>query len=143
MIHIVICDNKDNELQKLINKERTILLRGNNTRRIPNSRIFVNDELYFVEKGSNTAYYHADVLNADSYRGLTEIELDRIFNKLKDKLNLSIEEEIKWKKKCLCIIEFDSFKKIDGINIPKYSPVTDWIMVKDLNELGENYGCKK
>ena len=135
MIHIVICDNKTKELDKIINKERTILLRGSNTRRIPNSRIFVNDELYFVEKGKNKSFYHAVVTNADSYRGLTEVEIDRIFNKIKDKLNLEKQEEEKWKKKCLCIIEFNKLENIDGLDIPKYTPLEDWIMVNDLNEL--------
>ena len=137
VIHIVICDNKTKELDKIINKERTILLRGNNTRRIPNSRIFVNDELYFVEKGENISYYHAIVKNAESYRGLTTIEIDRIFSKIEDKLNLSEIEEKKWKKKCLCVIEFDNLEKIDGLNIPHYTPLEDWIMVNSLDELKE------
>ena len=68
VIHIVICDNKTKELDKIINKERTVLLRGNATRRIPNSRIFINDELYFVNKGENKSFYHAVVTNADSYK---------------------------------------------------------------------------
>ena len=135
MIHIVICDNKTKELDKIINKERTILLRGNNSRRIPNSRIFINDELYFVNKGENESHYHAVVTNADSFRDLTTIEIERIIDKNKDKLNLSNSEEEKWKKKCLCIIEFTDLKRIDPIKIPSYSPVTDWIMVHSLDEL--------
>ena len=135
MIHIVICDNKTKELDKIINKERTILLRGSSIRRIPNSRIFVNDELYFVEKGEHKSYYHATVTNADSYRDLTEIEIDRIFNKLNSKLNLTESEEKKWKKKCLCVIEFNNLENINGLNIPNYTPLEDWIMVNDLNEL--------
>ena len=135
MIHIVICDNKTKELDKLINKERTMLLRGNNSRRIPNSRIFINDELYFVNKGELEANYHAIVTNAESYRGLTEIEIDRIINKISNKLSLCEDEIDKWKKKCLCTIEFKDFKKIDSIAIPEYPPVTDWIMVNSLDEL--------
>ena len=50
MIHIVICDNKTKELDKIVDGERKVLLRGSATRRIPNSRIFINDELYFVNK---------------------------------------------------------------------------------------------
>ena len=99
MIHIVICDNKTNELEKIIKGERTMLLRGSSTRRIPNSRIFINDELYFVNKGDNISNYHAVVTNAESYRGLTEIEIDRIFDKISDKLNLCDKEINKWKKK--------------------------------------------
>ena len=135
MIHIVICDNKDKELEKLINKERTMLIRGNATRRIPHSRIFVNDELYFVEKGSNISKYHAKVLNADSLSKLTNEEIENIFVKYKDKLNLSANEEKKWKKKCLCIIEFDSVKEIEELRVPTYTNLEDWIMINDIDEL--------
>lgn len=132
MIHIVICDNKEKELEKLITKERTMLIRGNATRRIPHSRIFINDELYFVNKGENVSKYHAKVLNAESFSRLTKDEIDNIFNKYKDKLNLSLNEEKKWKKKCLCIIEFDSVKEIEEVSIPNYTNLEDWIMVNEL-----------
>lgn len=135
MIHIVICDNKTKELDKIINGERTVLLRGSVTRRIPNSRIFINDELYFVNKGDNKSFYRAVVTNADSYKSLTKTEIDEIFDKYKNKLNLCTIEENKWKKKCLCIIEFKDLEQIDGIDIPEYSSLEDWIMVNSLDEL--------
>lgn len=135
MIHIVICDNKHNELEKIVNGERTILLRGSASRRIPHSRIFINDELYFVEKGSNEALYHAHVTNAESYSKLTSMEIDKIFDTYKDKLNLCEEEINKWKKKCICVIEFDNLENIEPINIGNYTPLEDWIMINDLSEL--------
>lgn len=135
MIHIVICDNKYNELEKIINGERKVLLRGSVSRRIPHSRIFVNDELYFVLKGSNEALYHAHVVNAESYSRLTEIEIDRIFKNYSDRLNLCEQETNKWKKKNLCIIEFDNLESIEPLNIGNYTPLDDWIMVNDLSEL--------
>ncbi len=135
MIHIVICDNKYKELEKIISGERSILLRGSASRRIPHSRIFVNDELYFVEKGSNEALYHAHVTNAESYSKLTSMEIDKIFNDLSNKLNLCDEETNKWKKKCICVIEFDKLENIEPLNIGSYTPLEDWIMVSDLNEL--------
>lgn len=135
MIHVVICDNKDKELEKIINKERTMLVRGSASRRIPHSRIFINDELYFVNKGENISYYHAIVTNADSLQKLTQEEVENIFNENKNKLNLSDKEYNKWKKKCLCIINFNSLEKIDGLKIPNYTPLEDWIMVNTLEEL--------
>lgn len=135
MIHIVICDNKDNELEKIINKERTMLIRGSASRRIPHSRIFINDELYFVNKGENISYYHAVVTDADSLQRLTNDEIEKIFEDNKDKLNLSDKEYTKWKKKCLCLINFDSLEKIDGLDIPNYTNLEDWIMVSSLEEL--------
>lgn len=135
MIHIVICDNKYKELDKIVNGERTILLRGSASRRIPHSRIFINDELYFVEKGSNEAMYHAHVTNAESYSKLTSMEIDKIFDENCDKLNLCDEEINKWKKKCICVIEFDNLESIEPVNIGNYTPLEDWIMVNDLSEL--------
>ena len=135
VIHIVICDNKYKELEKIVNGERTILLRGSASRRIPHSRIFINDELYFVEKGSNVALYHARVTNAESYSKLTSMEIDKIFDTYQDKLNLCDEEINKWKKKCICVIEFDKLESIEPLNIGNYTPLEDWIMVNDLSEL--------
>lgn len=137
MIHIVICDNKYKELEKIINGERTILLRGSASRRIPHSRIFVNDELYFVEKGSHETMYRAHVTNAESYSRLTSMEIDKIFDVYKDNLNLCDEEITKWKKKCICIIEFDKLENIEPINIGNYTPLEDWIMVNNLSELSD------
>ena len=83
----------------------------------------------------NIAYYHAIVKNADSYSKLTNMEIEELFDKYSDKLNLEESEIIKWKKKCLCIIEFDNLESIEGLNIPNYTPLEDWIMVNSLDEL--------
>lgn len=139
MIHIVICDNKENELEKIINEERTILLRGGGSRRIPHSRIYVNDELYFVEKGSNVSSYHAVVSDAINYSKLINSEIDEIYNKYKEKLNLSKKEENKWLKKCMCLIEFSNLEKCEEITIPNYTNLEDWIMVNNLDELNNRH----
>ncbi len=136
MIHIVICDNKDSEYKKIINKERTMLIRGNNKRLIPHSRIFINDELYFVNRGENEAYYHAVVTNADSMSKLTSDEIDKIFSDNEQALNLSEKEIDRWKKKCICLINFDNLEKCQTpLTIPNYTPLEDWIMVSSLDEL--------
>ena len=133
MIHIVICDNK--ELEKIINKKRTMLLRGYSKRRIPHSRIFINDELYFVNKKENISYYHAIVSNAESLQKLNNEDINNIFSKYNDKLDLTNEEKTKWGKKCICLIEFKSLEKIDGINIPKYTSLEDWLMYESLEDI--------
>ena len=135
MIHIVICDNKECELEKIINKERTILLRGGASRRIPHSRIFVNDELYFLEKGSNVCKYHAVVKDSINYSKLINSEINEIYEKYKDKLNLTIKEEKKWLKKCMCLIEFKNLEECDEIVVPNYTNLEDWIMIDSLNNL--------
>jgi len=135
MIHIVICDNKENELEKIINKERTLLLRGGTSRRIPHSRIFINDELYFIKKGQSISKYHAVVKDALNYSKLVNSEINEIYEKYKDKLNLTKKEENKWLKKCMCLIEFNNFEECDELTIPSYTNLEDWIMVNSLDEL--------
>ena len=135
MIHIVICDNKEKELDKIINKERTLLLRGGVSRKIPHSRIFINDELYFVEKGSNVSNYHAVVSDAINYSKLINSEINDIYSNYKDRLKLSKKEENKWLKKCMCLIEFTDLNECEAINIPNYTNLEDWIMVNEIEEL--------
>lgn len=135
MIHIVICDNKEKELNKIINKERVVLLRGGDSRRIPHSRIYVNDELYFVEKGEYISNYHAVVTDTYNYSKLTNNEIKEYYNKYKDKLNLSEKEEKKWLKKCMCFIEFNEFKECKETKIPNYNNLKDWIMVDSIDDL--------
>ena len=137
MIHIVICDNKDSELEKLINKERTMLIRGNASRKIPHSRIFVNDELYFVKKGEYTSKYKAIVKDAESLSRLTNEDIDKIFDKYKERLNLSSNEEKKWKKICLCIIVFSDIEEIKEIKVPNYNNLNDWLMFNNIDELNK------
>lgn len=112
-----------------------MLLRGSASRKIPHSRIFINDELYFVEKGENISYYHAEVTNSEFFSRLTNDEIETLINKYNDKLNLNEIEEKKWKKKCITIIEFDKLEKIDGLAIPKYTALEEWIMINELDEL--------
>lgn len=114
-----------------------MLIRGSASRRIPHSRIFINDVLYFVERTKNISYYRAEVTNADSLSKLTSEEIDNIFATNKNKLNLSEKETNKWKKKCLCLIEFDKLEKIEGLEIPNYTALEDWIMVNSIDELKE------
>ena len=135
LIHIVICDNKENELEKIIKNERTLLLRGNASRKIPHSRIYVNDELYFVNKGEFVSKYHAVVKNAESLSKLTNDDINKIIEQCNDKLNLTDNELKKWKKKCLCIIEFEDFKEIDSLSIPSYTNLNDWLMYNTLEDM--------
>ena len=65
-----------------------MLIRGNNKRLIPHSRIFINDELYFVNRGENEAYYHAVVTNADSMSKLTSDEITKKFSKALDEAEI-------------------------------------------------------
>ena len=56
MVHLVYCDNTGKKgekvLDKIINGTKTMVVRGAAGRKIPHSRVFPGETLYFMEKGS-------------------------------------------------------------------------------------------
>ncbi len=135
MVHIAVCDNKFNVLEKIKDGKKTMLIRGADGRKLPHSRVFVDDELYFFEKNSKAINYKARVLDVHNYTKLTNQEIDKILEDNKDKLALENKQQEKYKKKCLCLIEFDSFEEIDSIDFQLSRNTEDWVMAESLEEL--------
>ena len=56
MVHLVYCDNAgkngEKELDKILAGTKTMVVRGAAGRKIPHSRVFAGERLYFMEKGS-------------------------------------------------------------------------------------------
>lgn len=49
MEHLVYCDKEGAVLEKLLNRSKTKIIRGAAGRKIPHSRVFAGEILYFVE----------------------------------------------------------------------------------------------
>ncbi|MEG0275330.1 MAG: hypothetical protein RR690_09380 [Longicatena sp.] len=71
MVHVVYCDNvgksKEKVLDKIIAGEKTMVVRGAAGRKIPHSRVFQGDTLYFMEKGSGRIRVCATVDYVENY----------------------------------------------------------------------------
>lgn len=52
MVHLVYCDDKSKELNKILDGSKTMIIRGAAGRKIPHSRVFKDEILYFMEKGT-------------------------------------------------------------------------------------------
>ena len=56
MLHLVYCDNAgkkgEKELDKILAGTKTMVVRGAAERKIPHSRVFAGERLYFMEKES-------------------------------------------------------------------------------------------
>ena len=52
MIHLVYLDNKEKVLEKIMSGKKTMIIRGAAGRKIPHSRVFNDEVLYFMEKGT-------------------------------------------------------------------------------------------
>ena len=49
MIHLVYCDDKEKVLEKILSGEKTMIVRGAAGRKIPHSRVFEGETLYFIK----------------------------------------------------------------------------------------------
>ena len=135
MEHVVYCDSKNNEVDKIINKEKTMLIRANQSRRIPHSRVFKGEKLYFTNKNSNVINYEAEVKEVYNYNKLFNHEIDKIINNYNEKLCLDDKEKEKNHKKCLCLVEFENLKKCDEIKINPQASLVDWIILNDIEDI--------
>lgn len=112
MVHLVYCDNKSKELNKIIDGTKTMVIRGAAGRKIPHSRVFKDEIIYFMEKGTKTITAKAIVTNVENYIKLTEEEITNIIEKNNNKLKLTDKQKERWHKKCLCLIKFKNVETI-------------------------------
>ena len=61
MVHLVYCDNAGKKGEKVLDKvlagTKTMIVRGAAGRKIPHSRVFEGERLYFIEKGGDGNRY--------------------------------------------------------------------------------------
>ena len=106
MVHVAYCDDKEKELEKILSGSKTMIVRGASGRKIPHSRVFKDELLYFMEKGSQQITAKARIIDVQNYVKLTENEIADVLTRNQDKLQLSVKQMQRWHKKCLCLIEF-------------------------------------
>jgi hypothetical protein len=147
MVHLVYCDDKEKELEKILDGSKTMIIRGASGRKIPHSRVFKDEELYFMEKGSKIINVKAIVTNVYNYVKLTNQEITKIINDNNDKLNLSDSQKQRWHKKCLCLVEFKDVKEIEPLNFERQNNMDDWLILDNINDVvvgtSKNYNYDK
>lgn len=135
MVHIVICDNKTCELSKILEGNKTMLIRGADGRKLPHSRVFFDDELYFTEKGSQKITAKSKVLDVQNFVKLPNDEIDKILDDNECKLSLTKAQKEKYHKRCLCLVEFGTIEKIEPITFVPPRPTEDWVLLDDIQAL--------
>lgn len=140
MIHVVYTDNAgkmgDRELDRILSGQKTMVIRSAAGRKIPHSRVFSGDTLYFMEKGSLKITATAKVTDVKNYVKLTEDEIDKVFFDNKSELMLTEKQEIRWHKKCICLVSFDCVTAISpALNFEKQTNMDDWLIVDKIEDV--------
>ena len=135
MVHLVYCDDKEKVLEKILAGTKTMIVRGAAGRKIPHSRVFEDETLYFIKKGTGNISAMATVVSVQNYVKLTE---DKIVKTLEDNqslLNLSCKQKERWHKKCLCLVEFKDVKEIPSLVFDHQGNMDDWLIINKIEDV--------
>lgn len=140
MVHLVYCDNAgekgEHVLDKILSGEKTMLVRSAAGRKIPHSRVFEREILYFMEKGTANIMAKAVVRSVQNYVKLSEDEINQVFNNNADKLALTEKQRARWHKKCICLIEFEQVEKIEPpLQFEKQTNMDDWLIIDKIEDI--------
>lgn len=139
MVHLVYCDNAGKKGEKILDKildgKKTMVVRGAAGRKIPHSRVFVGERLYFMEKGTSLITATAIVKNVQNYVKLGDSEISKILEDNQEKLSLSDKQKVRWHKKCLCLVEFENVEKISPLNFEHQGNMDDWLIIEKIEDV--------
>ena len=139
MVHLVYCDNAgkkgEKELDKILAGTKTMVVRGAAGRKIPHSRVFAGERLYFMEKGSASITATATVKEVQNFEKLSDEEITKVLAENQKKLNLSDKQITRWHKKCLCLVEFESVEEIAPLAFDHQGNMDDWLIIDKIEDV--------
>ena len=139
MVHLVYCDNEGKKGEKVLDKilagEKTMVVRGAAGRKIPHSRVYENEELYFMEKGSAKITAKAKVKQVKNYVKLSDEEITKTLADNQKKLSLSDKQKVRWHKKCLCLVEFHGIEEIEPLAFDHQGNMDDWLIIEKIEDV--------
>lgn len=135
MVHLIYCDDKEKVLEKIIEGTKVMIVRGAAGRKIPHSRVFEGEKLYFMKKGTGKITALATVKNVQNFVKLIDNEISETLDANQDKLNLSEKQKLRWHKKCLCLVEFKDVKEITPLDFDHQSNMDDWLIIEKIEDV--------
>lgn len=140
MVHLVYCENEGKKGERVLDKicsgTKTMVVRGAAGRKIPHSRVFENEIVYFMEKGTGEISAHAVVKSVQNYTKLTDEEITKTLQENQDKLNLTDKQKERWHKKCLCLVEFDEVRQIKPpLPFDHQGNMDDWLIIDKIEDV--------
>lgn len=141
MDHIVYVDAKANEMEQLLDGEKTMIIRGAAGRKLPYGRVDAGDVLYFINNnGEGQVKAKGVVSNVFNSEKMTKEESISLVEENKDKLKLNKKQFNRWAgKRYIVLIEVKSIEGIGAFNIDKsdYGNMDDWLPVENIENVKE------
>ena len=136
--HLVYLNKKANELQKLLNNEKTMIIRGAAGRKSPlGGRAKIGDDIFFIETDGDMNVSYKDIISdiVESEK-MTEEESVAFVKRYEKDLNLSKAQYERWAgKKFLAVYKISDLVRIDTFKYRRDSNMDDWIITDDINKI--------
>lgn len=114
---------------------KTMIIRAAAGRKIPHSRVFEGEILYFMKKGTGKITAMGVVKEVQNYVKLTEEQINEVLQENQSKLNLSKKQQDRWRKKCICLVEFKDVKEIETLNFDHQGNMDDWLIIDKIEDV--------
>jgi hypothetical protein len=139
MDHVVYLDAKANEFEKLLNGEKTMIIRGAAGRKLPYGRVFENDVLYFINNNAEGKIKAKAIVSlVFNSEKLSTAESNLLVKKHQDKLQLTDKQLHKWAgKRYIVLISLINIEEIKSFFIDKsnYGNMDDWLPVEKIEHV--------
>lgn len=135
MVHLVYCDDKEKVLEKILDGSKTMIIRAASGRKIPHSRVFEGETLYFMKKGTGKITATAVVTSVKNLVNLSEEQISKTLQENQSKLNLSKKQQERWHKKCMCLVAFAEVKEIQPLDFDRQANMDDWLILEKIEDV--------
>jgi hypothetical protein len=135
MMNLAYCDDKAKVLEQLLDGTRSMVIRGAAGRKIPHSRVFAGETIYFIKKGTGKITAKATVKSVQNYVKLAEDEIIKTLEENQSKLGLTEKEKKRWHKKCLCLVEVEGVKEIEPLEFDRQGNMDDWLIIEKIEDV--------
>jgi hypothetical protein len=139
MDHVVYVDAKAGEIEKLINKEKKMIIRGAVGRKMPYGRVNPGDMLYLINNNAEGVIKaKAIVTDVFTSEKMTQEESINLIEKNQDKLYLTDQQFKRWAgKRYLVLVEVGQVAKVTPFQIDKsdFGNMDDWLPVGDIGKV--------
>lgn len=136
--HLVYLNSKAKELEKLVNNEKSMIIRGAAGKKSPlGGRAKINDITYFVETGGDVTVTHRGIIKSvTESEKMTPDESVAFIKKYENELNLSKDQHKRWAgKKFLAVYEIEKIEAIEPFQYRREKNMDDWIITESIEDV--------
>jgi hypothetical protein len=139
MDHVVYVDTKAHELETLLAREKTMIVRGATGRKLPYGRVHAEDRLFFIQNtGDGMVRARATVREVCNSEKLTEEGSAALLQANQSRLRLTPEQVKRWAgKRYLVLIEIENIQPLEPFVIDRsdYGNMDDWLPVEKIKNV--------